>query len=411
MDDDRIERALRAAPPDEPAYGAVSRRSARPYANSMRWALRAAAMVAVVVLAVITVGPRMLESGLPLSGAYEMYKGGPGRTGEGSGLGPTSANVAWMVETEPLIDSSPVVADGTVVIVDGRGDLRALDLRSGGLRWTVPDGSLTGSPAIAGSRVVVMTGSGGLAAFELRDGREAWRSDGRIKANSSPLVMDGLIVAAGVDEAVHAFDAETGAPAWRTLIGPGLDRSVAGADGRVFFGGARAFHALDLETGASLWTTPAEATSFGTPAVRDGVVYAVGGVGSSSVLFAFDATTGSIRWRYSPPVGVDMRTPSVDDSQVYVASSDRVVALARSDGTVRWTQDVPRLTRAAIGVSRTTLYLFDQSDLIALDTESGIERWRARVGGIVDSGTTVVDGLVLAGTSVGRILAIGTPPD
>lgn len=423
MDEDRIAEALRATPPDEPAYSSVAtltgtaptawraRQAARSRASAVRGAVRAASVGVMVLVVAIAAGPRIIESAFAPTTVYQLYKGGPGRTGEASGAGPTAPTVQWTVETEPLIDSSPVVADGMVIIVDGREDLRALDLATGQLRWAVGDEALVGSPAIAGSRVVALTKAGGLVAYELGDGSMAWRSDARIKSNSSPLVMDGLIVAAGADRSVHAFDAETGSIAWSVPIGPGLDRSLAGAEGRVFVGGAQTFKALDASNGTTLWTFATEATSFATPAVRDGVVYANGGVGSSSVLYALDATTGVERWRFSPPDGVGLTTPSVDGEWVYAASSDRVYALNRRDGTLRWVRDHPRLTRAAIGIAGSTLYFFDQSDLIALDAADGAERWRVPVGGIVDSGTTVAGGLVLAGTSAGRILAVGNPSD
>lgn len=423
MDDERIVQALQATPPDEPAYISVgtrpwtaptdlrARQGMRSRVRAVRSAFRAASVGLVALVIVIAVGPRIIESASSPTTLYQMYKGGPGRTGEASGAGPTTPTIGWAVETEPLLDSSPVVADGVAVVVDGRDDLRALDLRTGEVRWAVGDETLVGSPAIAGSRVVVVTKSGGLIAYELGDGSLAWRTDARIKANSSPLVMDGLIFAAGVDLAVHAFDADTGSIAWSAPIGSGLDRSLAGAGGRVFVGGGGNFKALDANSGATLWTLATEPTSFATPAVRDGVVYANGGVGSSSVLFAIDAATGVERWQFSPPDGVRLRTPSVDRDRVYATSSDRVYALDRRDGTLRWVRDHPRLTRAAIGIAGSTLYVFDQSDLIALAAEGGAELWRVRVGGIVDSGTTVVGGLVLAGTSAGRILAVGTPSD
>ena len=169
MDDERIVQALQATPPDEPAYISVgtcpwstptdfrARQGTRSRVRAVRSAFRAASVGLVALVIVIAVGPRIIESASSPTTLYQMYKGGPGRTGEASGAGPTAPTVQWTVETEPLIDSSPVVAGGVVVIVDGREDLRALDLATGQLRWAVGDEALVGSPAIAGSRVVALT--------------------------------------------------------------------------------------------------------------------------------------------------------------------------------------------------------------------------------------------------------------
>lgn len=404
-------RALRTAPPDEPTYRprgltALPRRRT----SSIGMGLRVVASLVVVLLGVIAVGPILERSG-ELGVDYPMYKGGPGRTGEAVGGGPAAPDILWTVESEPGIDSSPVVAGNTLVIVDGRDDLLALDLRTGAVRWAVDGDVFVGSPAIAGSMVVTQTEDGTLAAFDLDDGQPVWRADLEIRLNSSPLVMDGMVVAASDDGVIHAVEAVSGNLAWSVPLGAGQDRAVAGADGRVYAGSAGALVALDISTGTRLWTHESDAASFATPAVRDGTVYASGGFGSSSVVFAIDAATGAERWQFEPPDGIGVRTASVDAASVYVASTDRIYALDRARGTTRWARDLARQTRAAIGIDGDTLFVVSQTRLHALDASSGADRWDLIVGGLVDSGTTVVDGLVVAGTSAGRILAIGAMPD
>ena len=411
MDDDRIVSALRQLPPDEPIYRppGVDPRTRRRWSRS-RAILQGTVVVAVVLTGILAIGP-ILERGRQTGDVYPMYKGGPGRTGEASGGGPTAPAVLWTVDTEPGIDSSPVVVEGTVVIVDGRDDLLALDLRTGAVRWTVDREVFVGSPAVAGSLVVSQTDDGTLAAFDIVDGTPAWRAPLGIRLNSSPLVLDGMAVAADEEGAVHAVSAVDGSLQWDVELGPGLDRSVAGADGLVFAGSDGAFVALDAQTGREVWSHRSDATSFATPAVRDGVVYASGGDGRTSALYAIDATTGAERWRFVPPGGVGVKTPSIDDDTVYLASEEQVFALDRTSGDVRWTRDLARQTRAAIGIDGDTLFLFSQTRLHALDAATGADRWDVVVGGLVDSGTTVVGGLVVAGTSRGRVLAIGALPD
>lgn len=413
IEEERIIRILRAAPPNDALYqplGAAlrQRRPARPSSRVGTTAMTR--LVALVAILSIT-GAYLMQIAGPQSSAYLMYKGGPGRTGEAVGAGPAAPSILWSVDTEPIIDSSPVVVDRVVYVVDGGDGLRALDLYTGATKWVAADEPHVGSPAIAGDIVIAGSADGSLLAYDRRDGALRWRSTASLRANSSPLVMDGLIIAVGDDAAVHAFHVTDGKPAWTVPMGRGLDRSIAGADGRIFVGSAGEFVALDASTGDRLWAHKSEAVAFSTPAVRDGVVYANAGIGESTVLFALDARSGAELWRFEPPDGVGTSTPSVDATAVYVASSQRVYRLDRTDGSIAWVVGVPRVTRAAIGLAGDTIYLFSNPDLHALDAQTGAERWRLGVGGIVDSGTTIVDGLVVAGTNRGRILVVGAPLD
>lgn len=415
MDDDRIVGALRQAPRDEPVYrarGLPSRPA--PRARPMRRGIVAGvAGVAVISLlaGVLVVAPILQRSPSPDAATYPLYKGGPGRTGEAIGGGPNGPDILWAVESESGLDSSPVVAAGTVVIVDGRDDLAALDIRTGAARWTVGSDTFVGSPAIADSTVVTQTDAGVLGAFDLADGEPVWRADLGIRANSSPLVASGLVVVATDDGRLVGVDAARGTLEWSATLGAGVDRSAAAADGLVFTGSRGAFVALEAGTGDRSWAHESEVMAFATPAVRDGVVYASGGVGASSILLAMDAVTGAELWRFAPPDDVELRSPSVDDETVFVASTERIYALDRTTGIQRWTRDLPRLTRAAIAIDGDTLFVFTESGLYALDALTGGDRWELVVGGVVDSGTTVVDGLLIAGVRTGRIMAIGSLPD
>ena len=72
---------------------------------------------------------------------------------------------------------------------------------------------------------------------------------------------------------------------------------------------------------------------FSSPAVVDGVVY----VGShDSYVYALDADSGQLRWRYETGFWV-RSSPTVVDGVVYVGSyDDYVYALDAGSGQLRW---------------------------------------------------------------------------
>lgn len=113
------------------------------------------------------------------------------------------------------------------------------------------------------------------------------------------------------------------------------------ADGVVYATGRRPgdptddleLHAIDVETREREWWTEIPGRVFAEPAVADGVVY----VNSEDAgVYALDAETGAIRWRY--PVHEDtygVAPPVVADDTVYAPHGDRLLALT-SDGERRW---------------------------------------------------------------------------
>ncbi|QLG49725.1 PQQ-binding-like beta-propeller repeat protein [Natrinema halophilum] len=106
----------------------------------------------------------------------------------------------------------------------------------------------------------------------------------------------------------------------------------------------------------------------GPVAVADETVYTTTATG----VVAFDATDGSLIWENAD---VDATTPSVVGETVYL-SGDEVVALDRSDGSVRWKTDfeadeyLSDQTVAYDGV-----YVVVDGTLYALEASDGSVRW------------------------------------
>ena len=105
---------------------------------------------------------------------------------------------------------------------------------------------------------------------------------------------------------------------------------------------------------------------FSSPAVVDGVVY----VGQGRDVYALDAASGQLRWRYETGSGV-YSSPAVVDGVVYVGSYDD--------------------------------YLY------ALDAASGQLRWRYETGNRVYSSPAVVDGVVYVGSRDNYLYAVVPP--
>ncbi len=155
-----------------------------------------------------------------------------------------------------------------------------------------------------------------------------------------PVVHDGRVFAvreAGfpqtggpANDAVVAYDLDTGAELWRTTLPYGGDPAVewiawiGGArDGRVYAsrssnGQPAPVRALDAATGAAVWTSAATTEAF----AYDGVVFAPDGdliVGDFSSLTRVEATDGSTVWSVPRPCPVSGNCgAAVTDTAAYI---------------------------------------------------------------------------------------------
>jgi hypothetical protein len=158
----------------------------------------------------------------------------------------------------------------------------------------------------------------------------------------------------GDDEVVACYDASTGSPVWQHRDRARFWESNGGAGprgtptlsgGRVYALGATGIvNALDAATGARAWSRNAAADTgakvpgwgfSGSPVVVDGVVI----VAVSGALAAYDAGTGTPRWK-RPPQGEGYSSPQIVTvggvRQVAFVHGEGITSVAPADGTVLW---------------------------------------------------------------------------
>ncbi len=197
---------------------------------------------------------------------------------------------------------------------------------------------------------------------------------------------DGRIFASDASGAVSAFDAASGAPAWRVELDEPVSSSPGAGDGLVVVGGINgAVVALDAGSGAQRWTAAASSEVLAPPAVGGGVVVVRAIDGR---IFGFDAADGTRRWVFDRGVPLlSLRgngTPLIADGVVFAGyDNGKIVALTLSDGVLRWEQTL------AQSEGRTELERMVDIDgeLATTGTELFASSYRGQVGALApDSG-------------------------
>ncbi|HSV49617.1 MAG TPA: PQQ-binding-like beta-propeller repeat protein, partial [Candidatus Acidoferrales bacterium] len=149
---------------------------------------------------------------------------------------------------------------------------------------------------------------------------------------------------------------------------------------------------LNASTGVQIWNFSA-GSDLGKPAVKDGVVYVGESVRSkngeyaASYMFALDASTGKVLWRYTTPSGSDLgsiyidRAPLVVGNNVCAIDSNGLFVLNTREGNLKWNYITTNLQSInyANGIIYTSRYddasSYTKGEVIAFNITSGEKLW------------------------------------
>jgi outer membrane protein assembly factor BamB len=283
--------------------------------------------------------------------------------------------------------SSPAVVNGVVYVGADDNNVYALNASTGEKLWTYTTGGpVDDSPAVANG--VVYVGSDNLYALNATTGKKLWSYP---TFGGPPAVVNGVVYIGPA-----ALNAATGEKLWSY---PTIGGSPAVANGVVYFDGfdnVSTLYALNASTGSLLWrffTNPED--SFRSPAVSNGVVYV--GTGEDGV-YAVDATT--LLWDYVFGATVDS-TPAIAHGVVYVGTDINLLALNASTGAKLWSYNTGFFDAGSPAVANGVVYIGSaDGNVYALNANTGGELWSydtgtqiTSLGGSISS-PAVVDGVV-----------------
>jgi outer membrane protein assembly factor BamB len=211
-------------------------------------------------------------------------------------------------------ETSPVVDGNRLYVGDWLGNVYALDKRSGRTIWTAPTGgAVKGGIALSGNRVYAGSYDGHLYAFDATTGRRLWRASGDARLlghgqfYSTPAAAYGRVYIGSTDGKVYSYGATSGKRIWSRSTGGYVYGSPAIWNRFVFAGSyGHTFYAFDAATGDTRWTFQANGPISGSATVIDGVVY-FATLTDRGRTYALDARTGRQLWtfpdgRYTPVV-------------------------------------------------------------------------------------------------------------
>ena len=192
---------------------------------------------------------------------------------------------------------------------------------------------------------------------------------------SDPLYYDGAVYFGDDAGTVHAVRASDGLPLWETALehrvynAPFVDASGVYCTSEPF-----GVMALNRSDGTRRW--PAHIDRPGAPLKAGPTLFVAGGDG---VVYAFNAETGTIQWERNVLDNL-VDPPGFDGNR---ARSDRSPA---------------RPSQCACDGQTLYQSIFDQCRVVAIDCETGRERWSFQSGGWIHGNATMTADCVLVGS-------------
>lgn len=271
----------------------------------------------------VVLGTPVIERGVVVVTLWDL---GAGDRGGVVALDLATGAERWRYRTPLQVRAAPAIAstpEGEVVVIAlATGEVHAVSLTDGALRWTHDaahgldsrTSSLWGSPTSADGIVYVAV-QGRMSAVAAADGRVVWERD----LSTPPYAWLGSLAAVTVADgaAIANYDRANGMTSWNPVSG------------------ARQWHMAGAESVAIN----------ATPIAHDGRLYVAN---SAGMVMSLDLATSARRWTTSVAPGSDdwtyaiTATPAVANGRLFVPTQHRdLVALDLASGTELWRASTP----------------------------------------------------------------------
>ncbi len=323
----------------------------------------------------------------------------------------TNGQIAWLTNFGQVVSvNAPTYDSGNVYVQRSyvsNSRLLSFNAAGGPANWAAPFSGIFDAfmgPTIGGGGVYIDGGnSGGLYGYNQTNGAQLFLHRLESVDAWQPTYSNGRLFS-WVGGWFREHDPQTGLQLWSTNLtwswsGGVMNRSAAVANGFAFFTGVSALFGVDLSTRAVAWQVTNTFT--GTPAVANGVVYAIAGSNvlacsqSGQYLGSF-AADSALAWQ-----------PIVTDDVLVVASDSKTYVFDLCTRNVRQTLPVGGFLSLANGV------LYVAASAGELHAYSSAPPFRAivRVVGQVPSRQFLLQWPSLAGRSYNVWLAsnLGSP--
>ena len=342
---------------------------------------------------------------------WPQFRGNPQLTGVSLSTLPETLKVLWTYEAGDAIESSAAIADGVVYLASQKGELVALNLQDGAVRWKYSTGEGVGesSPCVGNGVVYVGDLSGTFHAVSLTDGKAIWtfKTHGEIK--SSPVLVGDRVLVGSYDEHLYCFSARNGNLIWKFRINGPVHCTAGVMDGIAYISGCdETFRAIRIADGKEVFNVSSEAYTGASPVLMDQAAYF--GTFNNEVL-GIDLRARRISWHYqdSKRQFPFYSSAALVGGKLIVGGRDKLVhCLNAKTGKGIWTFPTRARVESSPAVAGSRAYVgSNDGHFYVFDILMGTKVWEFEAGAPLSASPAIASGRVVIGSQDGRLYCFG----
>jgi outer membrane protein assembly factor BamB len=358
--------------------------------------------------------------------SWKTFRGSSMRTGVSASKISSKPSLLWVTEIGPVV-SSPVFEDRTIYVSTITGRIFAVNSLQKQIKWHSTVGSpIVSSPLVHNGILVAATydswikdtyfkGKNFVFGMSIEDGRQLWCYEISGDVFSSPCLIDDMIIVIGsIKKGIHAIDGYSGNVRW-VFETDGEVWSSASYNGKeIFIGSDDGFlYCLDID-GKLLWKTKLNGkVRSSTPClsydeVQDSSIF----IGTySGGMFCLNQSTGTTRWSKQIPKPVMSSPATIKDKAFFATSDSKIYCFRVNDGSKIWdfeTTDKIWSSPCVSEYDRTIFFGSLDSHIYGIDIDTGRQTWKFPTMNMVDSSPAVADGMLFIASRDGLLYVFGS---
>ena len=343
--------------------------------------------------------------------SWPQFRGNPQLTGFSSSPMPAGLRLLWTFDAGESIESSAAITGGVAYVGTQKGELLAVNLSDGQLRWRYPAGNAIGesSPAVSRGTVFVGDLGGVLHAVRASDGRGLWtfKTGGEIK--SSPVVTAARVLIGSYDTHLYCLSAPTGRQLWKLKTNGPVHATPGVADGVAYVTGCdELLRAVRIASGREAFQLRSGAYTGASPALLAGNAFY--GTFNNEVL-GVNLVARQVGWRYSHPQRQFpfYSSAAVIDARVTVGGRDKIVhQLDAYTGRELWAFPTQARVESSPAVAGSRVFVgSNDGRLYVLEFYSGRKVAEFNAGSPISASPAVASGRVVVGAQDGKLYCFG----
>ena len=311
----------------------------------------------------------------------------------------------WIFKCEDEIRGTPLYHEGTVYVGAYDHNMYALDASTGDFKWKyAADGGIASKPAVYENNLYFGSADQRVYAISTRSGQNVWVRSTEGPIYSSPCIAERHIFIGSDDEHLYVLNTLTGREAWKVHAGSKVRSSPLVVGDRVYFGTEDGeVHCVDF-SGKTQWHLTAKRAVTASPHFANGVIY----ISSlDSVLYAIDANTGWVIWRFRMNKG-SISTPTTDINHIFVGSTDgNMYCVNMKSSSKEWNYSTDNQINGSPVLYKDAIYFGGvDGKIYCLEARNGHLRWEYATNGPITSAPAIKDDIIYIGSTDCHVYAL-----